>query len=293
MSRSVLMSALVILVASACAPKVPRHAGYKPGVKKPWDKAKAIKLKDNEGKIEGNLDYAGYRRARWAALELPSDGEVTVTLEQSPEGDGKIDVALEILDPNNKVISRADQAEEDAFEEEKTRTLYELRAGRYLVHLYLQGRLDKAAYELKIKFTPGSVEPQTDFPAQVAFVPDLPVVPIEDDTPKIKEPIRKPDTTRPPRPPRQPDPVEPPEPDGGGATGPINAKIINVVAVDGGVEITINRGTDNKVADGMNGRIAGLKNGKFQLRSCVNRSCKATVKATPDEVGTKGVTITP
>ena len=62
----------------------------------------------------------------------------------------------------------------------------------------------------------------------------------------------------------------------------------------GGTTITINRGTDQGVADGMQGKVTGIKQGSFTLSGCSSRSCRGVVKATPDEVNRSGkVVITP
>jgi hypothetical protein len=269
---------VICLVGLVGCATIPEHGGYKSRKAQPWNKAKPLTFKEGEAKVEGELDYADYRRAKWWVLDLPTDSELTLTLEQAAASG--VDVAMEVLDPNFQVIMRADLEEEDAFEEEKTRTLYELRAGRYLIHLYLQKRLDKADYELRAKLSSVSLDAKTDFPAHVAFIPELPVVPLDDDTParrRAPQPVRT-----------KPREKEPPK-----ETGPISGRIINVVGVGGGVEITINRGTAQGVSDGMKGRVNGLKNGSFTVSGCGERSCKATVKASASEVGAKSVSISP
>jgi hypothetical protein len=273
--------------ATGCGGKVPQHSGYKSKKAKPWEKAKALAFKKGEAEGEGDLSYAAYRRARWYALDLPADGELTVTLGQHGTNDRKVDIALEVLDGNNTVIGKADREDEDAFEDEKVRTLYELHAGRYLVHLYLQGRLDTAEYELKAKFEAKAVSGGAEFSAPLALLPPLPVVPIEDDTPIAKKKPSGPSGPRQPRP-------QPETPEKAPTGTAVNARIINVSVVDGGVEITVNRGTDTAgVVDGVKGRVGGVKNGEITLKGCGNRSCRAVVHATQDEVNGKPVTITP
>jgi hypothetical protein len=287
MSRSALLACAVAAIvaggAAGCGPKVPQHAGYKSKKAQPWAKAKPIAFKNGEGEVEGDLDYAAFRRAKWWAIDLPADGELTVTLAQHG-GENKVDIALEVLDPNFQVIGKADREEEDAFEEEKSRTLYELRAGRYLVHLYLQGRLDTAEYELKTRFAAKPVSGGAELAAQLAFPPELPVVPLDDDTPAVIK--KKPGGGGPPRPRES-------EADKPVVTATVTGRIINVAVVDGGVEITINRGTDQGLANDAKGTVAGVKSGAIVLKNCGARSCRAFVKATPDQVAGKSVTVGP
>jgi hypothetical protein len=291
MSRSALLACAATLVVTGmlagCGPKVPQHPGYKSKKAQPWAKAKPIAWKNGEGEVEGDLDYAAYRRAKWWAVDLPADGELTVTLAQHG-GEKKVDVALEVLDGTTfQVITKADREEEDAFEEEKSRTLYELRAGRYLVHLYLQGRLDTAEYELKTKFAAKPVTSSgggAELAAQLAFPPDLPLVPLDDDTPAVAR--KRPTGGGTPRP-REPEAEKPV------MAAAVTGRIINVAVVDGGVEITINRGTDQGLANDAKGTVAGVKNGTVTLKNCGARSCRAFVRATPDQVSGKTVTIGP
>ena len=280
MSRSLVVcaAAAAALLGAGCGPKIPQHAGYKSKKAQPWLKAKAIALKNNEGQVEGDLAYADYRRAKWWAIDLPTDGEMTVTLEQSSSADRPSDIALEVLDPTYQVIVRADKEEEDALEGEKTRALYELRAGHYLVHLYLQGRLDAAEYELRVKFTPKEIATAPSA-ADVAFLPDLPVVPIVDDTPVRPKP-RNPRRDE-PRPTQPTTPTTPTTT----ATGPIQGRVNGVEVGNGGTKITIGRGTEAGVQPGMKGRVVGLAKGDFVVESCGAKECKATVKgASVDEV---------
>jgi hypothetical protein len=264
---------------------IPEHSGYKNDRVKPWKKPKLIPLDDkNEGKAEGELVYAEYTRARWYAVDLPEEGELDVKIETATvnEGDEEFDVAFEVLDQNFQVLIRADNEEEDAHELNKTRTLYELTAGRYLIHLYLQRRIDQAEYDLKVAFRPQSKAFESDFPAQVAFVGRLPGVPPFDDTPAGYRPqiVRKPTSKKP----GSKKPVVEKAP----VTNTMSASIINVVVSGAGSIITVNRGTNQGISDGMTGYVKGLKGASFKLSSCGERSCKATVAATPDQISRAG-----
>ena len=97
--------------------------------------------------------------------------------------------------------------------------------------------------------------------------------------------------------PPKPDPETETEtgPVAGGATGPVNAGIMNVSAEGTGTKIIIAAGTDAGVVDGMKGSVVGVKSGGgFVTTNCGATTCKAVVKATPDEVNKSlRVVITP
>lgn len=282
-----LLPLVLVSVSAACGgPEVPNHSGYKSSKAQPWKKAKVIELNEkNEGKATGTLDYRNYRRARWFAVELPADGEVTLTLEAAPNSDDEnFDLGLEVYDANYQSIFRSGLDEEDAHELVKTTTLYELRAGIYLVHLYVHRRMDVSDFDLRIAFAPGDVARQSDFPARVPFPPRLAVVPPSDDTPAV---VNRPKLVRKPTLRRRPVEAAP-------VANVISGKIINVSVSPKGTTISINRGTDQGVANGMQGKIIGIRSGSFSLSGCTSRSCRGIVKATADEVTRSGkVVITP
>jgi len=291
---------MVSVLAACGGPQIPQHSGYKSDKVKPWKTAKHLSWDDkNEAKAEGDLSYPDMRRAKWFQLDLPSPGELTLKLEVTPPGDAvneDFDMAMEILDPGNRVISKADSEEEDVGELTKTRTLYDLPAGKYLLHLYLQGRMDTGDFVVRASYKRSGEGDgyKSDFPAKVAFIPPLPTVPVKDDTPSTYKPpttttvvIKKPSHggTRPPPPDKKPDPP----------TGtPKTARIINISVSGSNSNITIGIGTDFGVAAGWKGKIAGV-NGAFSVGACNARTCMATVAATPDQIkaGGSSVTLTP
>jgi len=292
MARLALIS-LTTLVACG-GPQIPMHNGYKSAKSHPWKKAKTLKWSDQmEAKASGDLSYPDKHRAAWYAAELPSHGELDISLDITPPGDAvneDFDLALEVLDPGNRVIAKSDLEEADAGEYTKTKNLVDLAPGRYLIHLYLQSRLDTADFDLRCSFKPtASSEIASDFPAQVLFPKPLPMVPLEDDTPKS---YRPPTTVvvhhkhhRAPKPKE----AAPPPP----ATT-LSARIIGVSVVSGGTQITIGRGTSAGAQAGMKGKINGLSTGAFTLANCNERTCTATVPATPDQIkGAGSVVITP
>lgn len=285
-----IVPAIASLALAACGgPKVPQHAGYKNMKAKPWKKPKGLSFNDKlEAKTDGELSYPEYRRARWFVVDLPRPGELAIRLEITPPGDATnedFDLGIEVLDPGYRVISKSDLEDDDAFELTKTKTLFDLAAGKHYIHLYLQGRMDSADYVLRATFKPTApAEVQSDFPAQVAFVPSLPMVPLNDDTPKGYKPattavvkvIRKKGDKRPPKAP-------PPT-----TAATISARIINIAIVSGGTQITVGRGTANGAATGMRGKITGLASGGFTLGACNERTCQAVVNVTPDQIRSAG-----
>ncbi|TMQ15786.1 MAG: hypothetical protein E6J90_24910 [Deltaproteobacteria bacterium] len=180
------MSIVVVAVLGACGgPQVPTHNGYKPKDVAPWKKPKALKFDDKgEAKAEGDVSYPDMRRARWYELTLPSNGQLSIALEITPPGDAvndDFDLGLEVLDPRHRVISKSELEDEDAHELNKKKTLVELVPGKYLIHIFLQGRMDTAEFALRVTFkATAAAEAKTNFPADVPFVPVLPMVPIQD-----------------------------------------------------------------------------------------------------------------
>jgi hypothetical protein len=283
---------LALGLAACGGRQIPQHAGYKSEKSKPWKKAKNLAFDDDwEAKDDGDLSYPDRDRAEWYELDLPSHGELTVKVEIEPPDEATndaFDLALEILDPGFRVIGKSDLEDEDAYELTKTKTLFDLEPGRYYVHLYLQSRLDYADYQLRVEFKPsgGGGTYKSDFPAQVAFLPTLHMVPLDDDTPKgyraprtvttkviRKRPRRrpKPETTEAPPPPTT-----------------VSARIIGIAVVPGGTQVTLGRGTASTppAVDGMKAKISGVP-GVVAIERCNERTCKAVVKATPDQI-TKG-----
>lgn len=278
-------AALAAAALAACGgPKVPMHSGYKTDTAKPWKKPKVLAFDDkNEAKAEADLSYKDYRRARWYAVDLPTDAELTVKLEITPPGDSvneEFDLAMEVLDPGFRVISKSDLEESDAYELAKAKTLVDLRPGRYLIHLYLQGRMDTADYELRVSYKrTAPAELKTSFPADVEFVPPLAIVPPKDDTPASYRPpqptiVRQ--TVR--RPTKAAEPEKP-------KVQALSARITAIVIIGNKTQLTIGRGTANGASDGMRGQ---LKNIGFTLSGCTETRCKAEVSATPDQVRAAG-----
>jgi hypothetical protein len=292
----VLATVASAFVFTACGgPQIPAHNGYKSEKVKPWKNAKRLNFDDKgETKTDGDLSYPEQRRAKWYQFDLPAPGELTIKLEITPPGDSvneDFDMAMEILDPGNRVISKADSEEEDVGELAKSRTLYDLPAGKYLLHLYLQGRMDSGEFQVRAAYKrTGATEYKSDFPVQVAFVPPLPTVPVVDDTPKTYKPpgpvvVKKTPRgggTRPPPPEKKPE--------GPPATAK-TARIVNISVSGSNSNITIGIGTDHGVQAGWKGKIQGVSS-TFAVGACNPRTCSATVAATPDQIKAGGSSVT-
>lgn len=262
------------------------HSGYKSDKSKPWGKAKALQLDEKlEAKADGDLSYRDFRRARWYSVNLPANGELTLKLEITPPGDSvneEFDLAVEVLDPGYRVISKSDLEESDAGELAKAKTLLDLPAGKYLIHIYLQGRMDSAEYELRLAFKrTAAAEVKTSFPSEVEFVPALAMVPPKDDTPTNYKPPTPAVRVTVKRQPKAP--IEKPVP----AAGPVlTARITAINVVNNKTQITIGRGTTTEARDGMKVKVNGV--GVFTLEQCNERRCKALVSGTPDQVKSAG-----
>ncbi len=286
-------------LAAACGgPQIPQHAGYKTDKVKPWAKPKALKFdaKTGEAKTEGDLSYAAYKRAKWFAVDLPAHGDLDLKLEVTPPGDAvneEFDLAIEVLDPANRVISKSDLEDEEAGELNKKRTLKDLDPGRYLIHVYLQGRMDSADFMLVASFKPTSAsEGLSDFPSQVLFPPPLAVVPLDDDTPKTYKPVvattKSTSTITIKKGPKPPKPADKP------VVATVTARVLGVAVVGGGTQITVGRGTDSGASVGMKVSMKGVAGGAT-LSACNARTCTAQISATPDQIKSAGgeVTLSP
>jgi hypothetical protein len=280
------LAALAIALGACGGPKVPIHSGYKSDKAKPWKKPKVLAFDDkNEAKADGDLSYRDYKRARWYEVDLPANGELTLKLEVTPPGDAvneDFDLAIEVLDPGFRVVSKSDKEESDAGELAKTKTLVDLAPGKYLIHIYLQGRMDTAEFNLRALFKrTAPAEVKTSFPSEVEFVPALAMVPPKDDTPVTYKPPKVVVTTtvKGPRPPPKKDDPKP-------VVEALTARITAINVVNNKTQITIGRGTANDAKDGMKVQLKGL--GAFPLQECTDRRCKAVVSATPEQVRSAG-----
>ena len=297
--------------------KIPEHDGYRTRWKPGWERPKKLEFdEDLEAEKDGELSYPKRKRVHWYEVETPEDGELEITLQASPLGkdtgeeededeDDPFDVGFELYNTNYKMLIRADNGEDDAGDRKKSRTAYELPQGKYLLHVFLQRRIDEAEYTVTLKFSRGSVEPQTDFPKNVAYVDLLPVVPAVDDSPENTAPPRRPKCKGKQckkRPRRSKDPKTEPKDSGPEPTpsGALNGKIIVIRAqASGGTEIVINKGDTSGVAKGWKGKLVTSKGkaipgGDFTITSVKTTSSKALVGVSSDAVKQAGrVILTP
>ncbi len=333
------------LGAGCGGPAIPQHDGYPNEKSMPWKHPKRVKLGDgNEADIDGKLSYPRRHRARWYLLELPSDGELVVKMEVIPLGTREsVNLGFEVLDANYKVIMRLDPTEDaaakaadsdegdddgwddddddDGYEvaEEATaeleweRTLYELAADKYYLHVYLNGRMDETEFVMRLKFTPKSLARESDFPANVAFPEPLPIVPAFDDTPAVdckdcdckKDARCKEECSKCKRRGGHRRPSFCSQCDckgpckdrckrkcGGESAEPsaaVKARIIRPVAAGGGTKITMNRGTSHGVQVGWKGKVVNkagkaIDGGSFTVTKVKASECEGQVTAPPDAV---------
>jgi hypothetical protein len=290
-----LVGVAMVATAACGGTPIPDHDGYR-GTATGWKRPTPLVLdEDLEAEDDTELSYPERRRSRWYEVTLPQDGSLTLQVSYTPlsgesEADDGLefeeedesdeipfDVAFELYDENYRRLLRADYEDDDAGERKRNRVVSNLPKGRYLIHLYVHRRLDRAECTLFVQLKPGVADVETDFPRQVAFVPALPVVPLFDDAP----PPRK--RTRGSRP-----RSNKPEDDDKSA-GSLAGRIIGVRGSAGGTTITINRGKSHGVATGWKGEVVhesgkAIPNGTFTITEVKDTRSTATVKATADSV---------
>jgi hypothetical protein len=298
MTRALGLFLLTLLVACGGA-QIPSHNGYKGKKPRPWEKPKVLKLDKNAAKAGVDLDYAKLKRARWFAVDLPGPGTLTAMMEVTPSsGSGgtteegeelDIDVGFEILDGTSwNVLAASNLESDDAHELKKELKVKDLVEGRYLLHVYLQGRLDAADVDLKVNFERGEVAWKSDFPNQVAFVGPLAAIPPLDDAPEQVAVKKKTRVTRVTS--DKPKDKDKPEDKGGG--GAVMADISDTQPEGGGgTIITIAAGTGDGLENGLSGSVKGVRNSSFKLSGCGASTCRAKVKAAIDDVRSAGAVI--
>lgn len=279
----------VLVIAAAlvgCGPRAPAHDGYRSAGFKPWQKPQVLELDDlGEVEVDDTVSYPKQRRARWFAVDLPAFGELEVRLTYAPlilGGTGELDLAFEVLNENYTVLMRADAGEDDAGDDKKSRTLYELDAGRYYVHVYTQARLDEAEFNLRLAFQRAAREHDSNFPAEVAFVRTLPAVPPVDDAPApVARPCRGAGCKK-PRPPRE-------RPNTDSTAQAMRGRIAGITATASGTQIRIDRGSSAGVEVGWRGNVitsagSAIPDGGFRVTRVTASESYGAVKATADAV---------
>lgn len=274
-----------LLAPTGCGPSYPTHNGYRLNDRKPWTHAKKLEWsEDNEIDVDDRVSYPKRRRARWFLLTIPELGEIKVelTATQLRQPSDDFDLAFEILDDGGRVLIRADKDEDDAGEETKKRELAEMRPGKYLVHVYAEGRKDEAEFNLNIKYKRTPDTGDSSFPQKVAYVGPLATVPVVDDAP-------------PPPPPRhrcrgrhchkKPPPKDPEKPQAKSFRA-----IISLIRSSGGrTTIRIAAGANRGVEKGWRGRVitrsgSAIPDGGFRITRVTATESYASVKASTDAV---------
>ncbi len=269
---------LLLALAIGCGPSIPEHNGYKRGIQRPWTKAKRLELEEGEAEVDDIVSYPKRMRARWYAIDVPEFGELALKLTYSSTALAErrgLDLAFEVFDEGYTLLVRADRSEDDAGDESKSRTLYELDPGRYFVHVYLQRRLDAAEFTLSAKFASARKEYESNFPARVAYLPILPAVPATDDTP-VAEPVRKKCEGC------KKTPEPPPE-------VAVRARIAEATVSGAGTRIKINKGSSAGIQQGWKGSVitsggARIPDGSFTVEKVSETESYASVRATKDAV---------
>ena len=285
MLRPLLASIALVSVAAACGPKVPTHNGYKQKRTKPWKKAKAVALDEaNEAEIDGKVNWAKRRRARWYALTISDYGDLDIKMRSEQiggeESEEEFDLAFELLNPAGKVLIVADKEEDDAGEEEKSRQLAELEPGTYWIHVYLQDRMQAGSFTLRLKFEPTQAPDESTFPAEVDYVGSLAAVPPVDDAPPpiaVKPKCRGKKCKKPKKPPKP-------------GTKSLRARLVGVKATPSGrVAITLGIGSNRGVTKGARGHVitsggSRIQGGSFKVSRVTGTRAYASVKASVDSV---------
>jgi hypothetical protein len=320
---------LLSLALVACGPKVNQGNGYT--TKSPWKKLKPLALAADPvtgqvgGHVKGSLSYPDSKRAKWYTVDLTEHGDLSLNLSFEPsDSGGAATVAMEVLDQNYNVISEDpdaplkkpkhadaddgdddDSADDDSGDDDddsgdddgesdttqKARELPALDPGRYYVHLFVTKRMDSADFDLNASFISSTPEVKSDYPKDVAWIPDLPQVPVADDTPVKEEHHEEappPCKTKKGKKCKKPTHTQTTTTQTTTTTTSTTAMTADVVSVEddpgGGANIRINAGTADGLAPGRKGSLKGVKNGGFSLGTCTQHACTAHVKATANEV---------
>jgi hypothetical protein len=276
---------LVTALAGCGGADVPSHNGYRSATAKPWQRPTVLELDASlEAEVDDAISYPKRQRARWYAIDAQSSGDLHVQLALAELGDERdVDLAFEILDEGYRVVARADRDEDDAGDEQKTRTAKGLRAGRHYVHVYAQRRLDEADYTLQVSFKPTATTAPSNFPATVAFLGALPDVPLEDDAPPpaVAKPRRCKGKGCKKREPR-------PEPEDTAPTA-FRARIAGITESPRGVTLRIDRGARQGVEVGWKGSVVSrdgkpIAGGSFEISRVSPGESFATVRASVNAV---------
>lgn len=298
-SLGYLALALAATASSGCGggSQVPNHDGYPTPTAAPWKNPAEVVIDPDKltGHVEDKVSYPKKKRAKWYAMDVPVDCSFEAVLEYENDSttnpDADIDLAYELLDGNFHVMAKADKDEQDAGQGKKTRTITPMKKGHYYVHVYTQGRLDEAQFEITFKGTPLPTKPPeklAGFPAEVAYLALLPAVPPIDDAPPPPPPVRHGHRPRQVQQPGEPPPPEEPPPQEG-----VRARIAGVSEAGGKTKIIIDRGSDDGVAVGWRGVVMTkegrrVKNGGFKVSAVRASEAEAVVGLSFDDAKAAG-----
>jgi hypothetical protein len=274
-ARVVLVGGAAGALSAGCGSSIPKHTGYPEGKTSPWTSAKELTLDQRmEAQTRGDVNYANRHRARWYAVDLPSDGELTAVV--TFDGDNPhTDLAVEIFDAGLNLRAEG-RTDDDEGRPKKTRKVKDLAPGRAYVHVYTLNRTDSADFKVRLTFKPVyRPDPRKAFPNNVPSTPMLAAVPAVDDSPR-----RRGGRRRPPPPPDKPPPPKPEEPE----IGAVRATIVEFSESTRGVKIVINKGQNAGIEAGWRGYIVdkstkrAMPNGSFQVGKVKPDEAEALVK---------------
>ena len=280
--RCTAILALALGTATGCGgPDVPDHNGYRSAKARPWRSPTVLQLDDSyETEVDDTVSYARRQRARWYAVDLPGPGDLEVQLSLAELSDERdVDLSLEVLDEGYRVLAKADREEDDAGDDQKTRTVKGVVPGRYYVHVYAPRRLDGSDFTLQVQYRPRAVASASNFPASVAFVGALPDVPTTDDAPAPAPVAKKCRGSRcRKRPPRVA--VEDSQP----PPRSVRARIAGIIESGKGVQVRINVGASQGIAVGWKGTVVSkdgkpIPGGSFEIARVSPGESFGTVRA--------------
>ncbi|HKA90479.1 MAG TPA: PPC domain-containing protein [Haliangiales bacterium] len=314
---------LLVLLAAACGAALNQDS--KTGEDGRADGADEVKVGDDgEASVKDSVSYPEGDRVDWKYFEIKTPKDINISLRWTPPRDG-LDLAFNVLDEGYNIVVRAQPAAGSG----KRRKEVDVKAaspGRYYVMIYAPERTDAGEYTLDI-----SVRDVPKVAVVGPAIPDPPRLPMlpqacPPGTPPDKCPsgstqappcapnappgsacVCPPANTPPPCPP--PPPPCPPMAPGGtqcvcadGKSPPpcaipdviVFAAITEVTVSGQGLNITLNRGSKDKVAKGCTGVVfrgptgtKELPNSAFSISDVTERESRGTIpKMSLDELGT-------
>lgn len=270
--RRLTIFSVLALTLGGCLKNVGQHSQSGTDAKKKG--AKEIVIEENEGQSRDIVTYPGGDRVDWKFFTIPDGqtGKLKIKVKWKPARSG-MDVAFNVYDEFAHRVAEAKPSKRPP----RSKTVKLSGAsGKYYVQIYAPRRSDAAEYIVNIEFAEGG--PKTvgaeKLIARIADPPDLPAIPEADGTagaidPKTGLPVGT----------------------GEAPQGPVLAKVVrSQQSRDGGVSITLNRGTRDGVKEGWSGTLlrgksqSSLQGGRFKIIRAGAAESYANVSLTVDQV---------